>query len=113
MTNPERIENDHDGHQDEFLADEVRVRASENQALKYKFRNKIKYRKPSTVRRKLKKRYHKYKTGVIIALLIFSGILFFGLMINTAYQQSKELEKKNLEIKIQKKIQEAEKNKLF
>ncbi len=88
-----------------------RVRAAEKVDKAYKFQHKVRYKKPSNFRRKLKKRYHKYKTAFIVSFIVISVVLFFVIIFQSAWETTKEIEKRNIELKKQKQIDAFEKNK--
>lgn len=95
-------------HTDE---EKQRVRAAERQDQKMKYQNRVRYKKKSNIRRKFKKRFQKNKVAIVVSLIVLATLGFLLLAIQTAYHQTKEQERKNIERKIQNKINEVEKNK--
>lgn len=90
-----------------------RVRASENSAKRFKFQSKIRYKKPPSFRRKLKKRYQKYRVFAMLSIIAVIIIVFLFSAVRYAIEQNDE----NMEIQKQKRIrkiiEQEERNKKF
>jgi hypothetical protein len=90
-----------------------RIRASEKAERKFKFSNKIKYKKPSSLRRKIKKRFNKYKT---YALMLMIGVIIIGFLfmaVDLAIKQNQENLNMQKQKRIQKILEQEERNKKF
>ncbi|MBX7180609.1 MAG: hypothetical protein K1X82_00725 [Bacteroidia bacterium] len=90
-----------------------RVRASENTAKRFKFQNKVKYRKPSNLRRKLKKRYQKYRVFAMLSVIAVIIIVFLFSAVKFAIEKSDENLEQQKQKRIRKIIEQEERNKKF
>jgi hypothetical protein len=93
--------------------DTQRVRASEKAERKYKFSNKIKYKKPPSLRRKLKKRFNKYKTFALMLMIGVIIIVFLFMAVELAIKQNQENVNMQKQKRIQKILEQEERNKKF
>jgi hypothetical protein len=90
-----------------------RVRASEKAKRRYKFVNKIRYKKPPSLRRKLKKRFNKYKTFAMMLMIGIIIISFLFMAIDLAIKQNQENLNMQKQKRIQKILEQEERNKKF
>lgn len=90
-----------------------RIRASEKAERKYRFSNKIKYKKPPSLRRKLKKRFNKYKTFALMLLIGVIIIVFLFMAVELAIKQNQENVNMQKQKRIQKILEQEERNKKF
>ena len=105
--------NDEEKSAEKDAGETPRIRASEKAERKYKFSNKIKYKKPPSLRRKLKKRFNKYKTS---ALLLMIGLIIIGFIfmaVELAIKQNQENMNLQKQKRIQKILEQEERNKKF
>ncbi|NDD59184.1 MAG: hypothetical protein EBZ47_08055 [Chlamydiae bacterium] len=107
-----------EGEQDEIVqqgsaVEKKRVKAADREQRKFRFSSKLKYKKPSSLRRKLKKRIKKYKSYILLFTIGVIITCFLFLAVDLAIKQNQE----NIDLQKQKRIQrileQEERNKKF